>query len=156
VKSVFDEYSDKYTSSSTICRDDATIMGPKIGVPEQHETVLVWEHGCLVIHDALERSMPTWRRGIDTMFSRFVAKAPRWFASASDQAKFKGAAAKLRTSFGFLLDEAFPHVSMGFLDLSQDPPELTQEALDVADGADDANVARGSFPVYLAAFGKLL
>jgi len=155
-KVLFTAYDDHCSSFEAACVDLAKDMAPMIGDPDARETLLDHEAWALTVHDELERSTPSLWASADKSIKQLIAKAPRWFATSADRARFRREAAGMKSAFSTLLQEALPHVSMAFLDLGQDPPELTQAARDTSDGTVDSLDAEGAFAVRLANLTKLL
>ena len=131
-------------------------LEPLIGNPNQEQTLHNGEAFALSIHDHLELMIPRWQKGTSASFSTLLTKAKRWFATAKDRTAFRQPTVRLERVFDLLLDKAYPDVSMAYLDLSQDPPDLTGTDFLLVNAQVQRNTASEDVVGCLRALMKLL
>jgi hypothetical protein len=155
-KDLFLVYATQFQNASIHCGQLRATMEPLINDPDQRETLLNGEAYALTIHDNLERTIPLWQKGTDSAFTTFFLKGKRWFATARQRSTFRHRAARLESVFSMVLEVAYPKVSLAFLDLSQDPPDLASEATHIFDAGIAKDEARGLIDDRIKGLMKLL
>jgi len=155
-KLVFNACVARFTNNSQDCAQLALTMAPMIDDPVQRETLLKHEAAALTIHDSLEQSTPLLQKGSDASFDRLFTKTKRWFATSKDRASCRHRLANLESLFSKVLEEGLPKVSMAYLDLAQDPPDLTQEAQDIFDANEPVDIAKAGIGGSIKALLQLL
>ena len=119
----------------------AADMAPMIGDPDQHEQLVASEDWCLKIYNAYKGKPEKWALAYRKSINTFKGKAGRYFASATQQRKFKNAWNKLKAHSGILMMIANDHVYESFRVLGMDPPAIELAAQAIAEA--DADAATG-------------
>jgi hypothetical protein len=139
-------------------KDDANIraetMAPWVGDPASHEQLVAWEDDALTIYNRLKAQPDKWQHRIALQIDAWSAKASRYFASKTDQRKFRQQAQSLKRDFGWLM-MGHTAVYESFQALGMDPPALELSAQRIADGDAAAATAHEGCDRHVAALKQL-
>ena len=154
-ESVFNTFAIKYDKLKDHSVNLAQTLAPMVGDPEQHDQLVDGENYALAVYGNHEQPRQVFQ-ALEPKFEAFRQKASRYFASVSNQRRFKKAARDLRGSIGDLLVAAYYYTYESFRALGMDPPALELAANNIAEGDENAATAHERFDETLAALKKLL
>jgi len=154
-ESSFDTYDSGYAAARDQSNALAATMAPLIGDPDKHAQLVAYELYALNVCTSTKSLPDTWWEQIDNAMDADLRKARRWFAAAKDRKSFKAQALRVRMSFTGLMS-AHRSVNRSFEALSTDPPELEEQAREIARSDESVSLLRSFFARAVAALRKLL
>lgn len=124
--------------------------------PDQQEALYSFEQQMRAIHDHLAKDTLPMGTTTDKLLRGFRGKASRYFASKADRSRFVSRVDRMRAGFRLLIPGAYGTITDGYLDLSEDPPDIihAQQGHDLALGT--AAFARSGFDAARTSLRQLL
>jgi len=129
MQALFDGYSGSFGSRQASISSLAGQMKALLGDPDKAAELRALEQSAGQAYQMMtDETMPEdWMR-VETAFSTFLGNASRWFVSSRDRVRFTGAASTMRRTVSELVQDASEDQSLAYSALSQDPPDLSEEA----------------------------